>query len=126
MSFRRNLMIPRKWPIPAAGQMLTVTKPHPNGWNSAYFWRTDDGFRFVASWLVSDAWLIEQAFDLDTESWIATVGNTSDMSCGATPRLLPLDSVMLAQLDGWFAEIANRNKRKSYESAALRADLSSD
>ena len=54
------MTLPRKWPVPAMGQVLAVTKPYPEGWISLTFWPSDTGFHFVYQ-AISDRRMMEAA-----------------------------------------------------------------
>jgi hypothetical protein len=99
--------LPRKWPVPAAGQVLTVTKPYTEGWISAWFWAADTGFHFVFQAITGDR-MIENASDKPlSAAWIPVIGTTHMLSRGADARLIATET-LLGMLDDWRAEIIQR------------------
>jgi hypothetical protein len=103
------MTLPRKWPVPAGGQVLTVTKPQPGGWISAAFWPADGGVSISIFQAVVGDRVVEDASDNPMAAgWIPAIGMTHMLARGANAFLVGSEG-LLGELDGWRAEILLRN-----------------
>jgi len=102
---------PRDWPVPASGQVLSITRRHgQSGWLSAYFWPVGTGFHFVTQAFDGTDWCIEDASSEPLAAeWIVTIGRTTAMlRGGGIARLVQGGDSLMAELEGWRTEIATR------------------
>ncbi len=106
------MTIPRKSPLPAAGQVLTVTKPHTEGWISAWFWPADGGFHFVSQAVTGDRAIDDASDKPMTADWIPAIGMTFMLARGARASLVG-SGELLTDLDGWRVEIIQRRLAKT-------------